>query len=235
MAGTLGARWAERMIKWNDLLTHIVGGVIIAVVVAVAGSVWLLWKNRYSEIVRWLLERPWVVVSTLIAIAGLIVFGVVETQLAQLKNDLSTISPEANGPAAKLSQVSDLAEALAKVHWIDTKLKEFEEAAARYEETYKENSGKNTPVLNIQAASTIEMIAKDVLKKDYDLHTHPHFDANHFCCYVATTPMERDVDETFNSFVDEHNTATLTFHDIRKELLDERTKYEAVIEQAVQK
>jgi hypothetical protein len=139
------------MINWNDLPTHIVAGVIVAVILAIAGSVWFLWKNRYGEVVRWLLARPWAV----IAIAGLIVFGVVETQLAQLKNDLSTISPEAKGPAAKLSQVSDLAEALAKVHWIDTKIKESEEAAAQYEKTYKENSRKNTPELNTQAVATI--------------------------------------------------------------------------------
>jgi hypothetical protein len=71
-----------------------------------------------------LLARRWVVVSTLIAIAGLVVFVLVETQLA-------------HAPAAKLSQVSDLAEALGKVHWIDIKLKEFEEAAAQYKVTSK--------------------------------------------------------------------------------------------------
>jgi hypothetical protein len=47
--------------------------------------------------------------------------------------------------------------------------------------------------------------------------------------------MKPDDLETFNGFVDEHNTATLTFHDIKKELLDERARYEAVIEQVAKK
>jgi hypothetical protein len=40
------------MINWNDLPTHIVAGVIVAAILAIAGSVWLVWKNSYDEVKR---------------------------------------------------------------------------------------------------------------------------------------------------------------------------------------
>jgi hypothetical protein len=130
-----------------SLPARIIGLIIIVVVAGLFAyftgweeSRWERWKRNYVAVGRWLLARSWVVISTLIAIAGLIVFVIVETQLTQLKKDVSTISPEANGPAAKLSQVSDLAEALAKVPWIEAEIKKFDDAAKRYDESYREHS-----------------------------------------------------------------------------------------------
>jgi hypothetical protein len=186
----------------------------------IIGRATRLWAKR-KTIVCWLSAGPWAVsalaaiLSAVIAgvIAGVIVFGVLETQIAQLKKDLSTISPEANGPAAKLSRVSDLAEALAKVPWIDAKLKEFDDAPKIYNDTYVNDVRKNNKIpteaaLNLQAGETIKEIAKAALKRDFDIDAHPHFDANNYCCWHndKNWPLEVDIFETANMVVDAHNT-----------------------------
>jgi hypothetical protein len=93
--------------------------------------------------------------------------------------------------------------------------------------------------LNSHAIDKMVKIAKDVLKEDINLNEHPHFDNNHYCCWNDTgssneKKFELDKFETANSVVDEHNTATRTIDEIRKEMLTQRTKYESIIDREAQ-
>jgi hypothetical protein len=135
----------------------------------------------------------------------------------------------------ELSQLSDIVTALVKIPWIDDKLREFDAAAKQYEQTYEENIRKKTAELDSRAADKIAKIANDILKQDFALHQHPHFDANHFCCYIEKEPLEPDIVENFNSTVDEHNTASQTIHEIRQAIMVERAKYQAIIDRLAQK
>jgi hypothetical protein len=140
----------------------------------------------------------------------------------------------------------ELVIALAKTHWLDTKLKEFDEAAKQYDDTYKTNIDKSpTTAINEEAAAKIEKIAKDVLGRGVNLEKHPNFDQNHNCCLPGFLGTLRGVatdaplagawksivvmTEWSNMAIDQHNTSIETIDEIRKDIQDQRNIYESII------
>jgi hypothetical protein len=136
----------------------------------------------------------------------------------------------------QIPALSALVTATVKVPWIDSKIKELDQIAAQYDEAYKRGIQRNMnrpTTLDANAADQISVIAKDVLHQEYDLHKHPNFDNNHYCCWDESG-IEVDRAEFYSMNMDEHNTAMATIQQIRKKIQSERDRYDAIIERAAQ-